>query len=172
MKSLIPILAFLRKSRNRFIATADEIPDTNWLQSPSTDVWSAAEVLAHVAMIEESIMAGCKKVSQSAPRHVPVLKKIHPPLRIAVWRGRKIRSPIPIDPERVYDRQKAYEALGATRQSSVGFMESLRDQDLRAYRFPHPVFGSLNLYDWYRFIGYHELRHEKQIRELVEIFHR
>jgi hypothetical protein len=101
-----------------------------------------------------------------------MLKKFHPPLAIATWRGRKVRSPLPLNPERVYDRKQAYAAIDATRRASVAFIESLRERDLSAYRFPHPIFGSLNLYDWYRFIGYHELRHRKQIRELVEIFHR
>jgi hypothetical protein len=63
-------------------------------------------------------------------------------------------------------------ALDATRRSSLAFIAANAGQDVSAYRFPHPIFGSLNLYDWYRFIGYHELRHRKQICELVEIFHR
>jgi len=172
LKDLTPILAFLKTSRARFTAATDEIPDSNWLQCPAEDVWSAAQVLAHVGVIEETIIAGCKKVSQEAPRPISMLKKFHPPLAIATWRGRKVRSPLPLNPERVYDRKQAYAAIDATRRASVAFIESLRERDLSAYRFPHPIFGNLNLYDWYRFIGYHELRHRKQIRELVEIFHR
>ena len=55
MKDLAPILKFLKISRARFISTANEIPDSKWRQSPATDVWSAAEIAAHLAMIEESI---------------------------------------------------------------------------------------------------------------------
>jgi uncharacterized damage-inducible protein DinB len=171
MKGLAPIFEFLKTSRTQFISTADEIPDSKWRQSPAADVWSAAEIVAHVGMTEELIMAGCRKVLQGTPRPVPMLKKIHLPLALATWRGRKIRSPIAPDPARVHDRQAAYIALHATRHASLAAMESLDDRDLTAHRFPHPVFGSLNVYDWYRFIGYHELRHRKQIRELVEIFH-
>ena len=45
------ILRFLKISRTRFISTANKIPDPRWRQSPTTDVWSAAEILAHPAMI-------------------------------------------------------------------------------------------------------------------------
>jgi DinB superfamily len=171
MRDLAPITKLLENSRVQLLTEANRIPDARWLESPAQDVWSPGEVIAHVGMIEESIMAGCRKVSQAAPRAVPALKKIHLPLALATWRRKKLRSPIPVKPERVHDRQQAYAVLSATRRDSIAFMESLRDRDLGAYRFPHPFFGSLNLYDWYRFIGYHELRHAKQLRELVEIFH-
>lgn len=172
MKDLASILKFLKISRARFISTANEIPDTKWRQSPATDVWSAAEIAAHLAMIEESIVARCRKASQAAPRAVPLLKKIHPPLGLATWRGRKVRSPLLLDPDQVHDRPKAYEVLQMTREASVAFLESCDRRDLTSHRFAHPIFGSLNVYEWYRFIGYHELRHRKQLRELVEIFHR
>jgi len=103
---------------------------------------------------------------------VSLLKKIHLPFVLALWRGRKIRATIATPPERIGDRGAAYQTIALARQASLTFIEEHRDRDLSAYRFPHPIFGSLNLYDWYRFIGYHELRHRKQLRELVEIFHR
>jgi DinB superfamily len=171
MRNLAPIKKFLAASRSHFLATADRIPDAHWLETPGNDVWSAGEILAHVGMIEESIIMGCHKVSRSAPRPVPTLKKIHLPLALATWRRKKMRSPIPLKRERVYDREPAYAALNETRRATIAFMESLEGQNLSAHRFPHPIFGSLNIYQWYRFIGYHELRHRKQLCELVEIFH-
>lgn len=172
MKNLAPIFDFLKTSRAQFIAAADEIPDQNWLQSPAPNVWSPAEVVAHVGMVEETIIHRCQKVLGSEPRAIAPWRKIHPPLALATWRRKKVASPIPLDPSRVCSREKAYTALDATRAASLSFMKSLGDRDLRRYRFPHPIFGSLGVYEWYRFIGYHELRHRKQIRELVEIFHR
>jgi hypothetical protein len=172
MKNLAPIQKFLAASRAQFLATANRIPEARWLESPAENVWSAGEITAHVEIIEESILWGCKKVTQSAPRPISALKKIHLPLALATWRRKKIRSPIPLKQERVHDRERSYASLEETRQASLAFMESLRDRDLHAHRFPHPIFGSLNVYEWYRFIGYHELRHRKQLCKLVEIFRR
>lgn len=172
MKDLEPIFEFLRVSRAQFIATADQISDLKWLQSPAQNVWSPGEVVTHVGMVEEAIVQRCQKVLRSEPRSIALWGKIHPPLALATWRRKKVESPIPLDPSRVYGREKAYAALDATRQASLAFMKSWGDRDLGGYRFAHPIFGSLSVYEWYRFIGYHELRHRKQIRELVEIFHR
>ncbi len=172
MKRLDPTIAFLAKSRARFLATADQIPDARWLEPPAEGCWSGSEVVAHVATIEEAIINGCGKALQKAPYPVPALKKIHLPFVLTLWRGRKIRSTIPTPAERIGDRTVAYKAIAEVRHRSLAFIAEHGDRDLSAYRFPHPIFGSLNLYDWYRFIGYHELRHRKQLRELVEIFHR
>jgi hypothetical protein len=172
MRNLARIEKFLATSRAQFLAVADRISDARWLESPAEDVWSAGAITAHVGIIEESIILGCKKVTQSDPRPISALKKIHLPLALATWRRKKIRSPIPLQQERVHDRKRSYASLQETRQASLAFMESLHDRDLRAHRFPHPIFGSLNIYEWYWFIGYHELRHRKQLCELVEIFHR
>jgi hypothetical protein len=76
-----------------------------------------------------------------------------------------------LEPERIGNRDQAYTTLESIRQHSVEFFHALRHRDLSVYHFLHPIFGSLNLYEWYRFIGYHELRHRKQLCELVEIFH-
>jgi hypothetical protein len=172
MKRLDPTLAFLAKSRARFLATAEQVPDSSWFSNPAEGCWSAAEVVAHVATIEEAIIGGCRKTLQKAPYPVPTLKKIHLPFVLALWRGRKIRATIPTPAERIGNRAVAYRAIATAREGSLAFIQENRDRDLSDYRFPHPIFGSLNLYDWYRFIGYHELRHRKQLRELVEIFHR
>lgn len=172
MKRLEPILDFLNSSRTRFIATAEEIPDCKWLESPAAGVWSAAEIAAHVATIEEAIITGCRKSLGKAPHPVLLRKRIHPPFFLTLWRGKKVRSTIATPAERIGGRATAYQVIATVREASFAFIDEHRDRDLSAYRFPHPIFGSLNLYDWYRFIGYHELRHRKQIRELVEIFHR
>jgi hypothetical protein len=71
-----------------------------------------------------------------------MLKKVHRPVALAAWRGRKIASPLSLNAERVHDREKAYAALGTARQASLAFVESCKDCDLGARRFPHPVFGS------------------------------
>ena|ERR1700735_1571485 len=77
MKDLALTVKFLRISRARLISTANEIPDSKWRQSPAT------EIVAHLAMIEESIVAGCRKVSQAAPLPVPCSRKF---IRHLCWR--------------------------------------------------------------------------------------
>ena len=102
---------------------------------------------------------------------MPLRKRFHLPLALSTWRGRKVRTPIPLDQKRVCDKPESFAGLIAAREATVEFIESTRGTDVSLYRFEHPFLGSLNMYDWFRMICYHELRHAKQIRELVETFH-
>ena len=62
--------------------------------------------------------------------------------------------------------------IAVTREATLAFIAETSDRDLTPYNFPHPLFGPLNLYDWFRLIAYHEIRHAQQIREVAEIFQR
>lgn len=171
MKNLAPIIDFLQVTRHRFVAIANEVPTNLWRESPGADTWSPAEVVAHVTMTEQFVIARSKKALQEPLKPVPLLKRFHRPLSLVTWRGRKVKSPIPLDSSLIADRPDALSRLAAAREGTLAFIESTRGEDLSAYRFPHPFLGSLNIYDWVRTIAYHELRHAKQIREVVEIFH-
>ena len=172
MKNLDPILHLLQTSRDKFIATVTEVPAEYWRKSPGTGRWSAAEVAAHVGMVEQAIITRAKKGLQAPPNPFPPLKRLHIPVSLAAWRVAKRKSPIPLDPSLVTNRPEALSRLDAAREATLGFIECTREKDLGVYRFPHPFLGSLNLYDWFRMIAYHDLRHVKQIREVVETFHR
>jgi len=129
-------------------------------------------VIAHVIVVEETTIFGMKRLLRASPKPVPLRQRFHLPLALATWRGRKVRTPIPLDAKRVRDRQESFAGLLAAREATLEFIESTRGCDVRLYHYQHPFLGSLNMYEWFRMIGYHELRHAKQIRELVETFHR
>ncbi len=170
MRDLAPILDHLKSSRAKLVSISEQIPAERWRQSPGAGAWSAGEVIAHVTVVEQRIVAGARKTMEKSPVHVPLLKRIHKPLAIAAWRGFKLKTPIPLDPNLVAARPESLDRLDAVRLVTLQFIEATRGQDLRVYRFPHPFLGSLHVYDWFRLLGYHELRHAKQIREVVETF--
>jgi hypothetical protein len=170
VKKLEPILDLLQTSRDKLIATANEVRAELWRKSPGGERWSAAEIVAHVGVVEQAIITGAKKVLQAPPKPIPLLKRLHMPVALAAWRGAKRKSPVPLDGSLVTNRPESLIRLDAAREGTLGFIESTRDQDLGIYRFPHPFMGSLNIYDWVRLIGYHDLRHVQQIREVVETF--
>jgi hypothetical protein len=129
VKNLEPIFELLRTSRRKFVAAANEVPSDIWRVSPSPERWSSAEVVAHVTMVEQAIVAGAKKVLQGAPERVPLLKRLHVPVALAAWRGAKRRSPVELDQSLVMDRADALDRLDAARETTVGFIESTRGQD-------------------------------------------
>jgi len=170
-RKLEPIYSLLSSTRSRFIATVDGFPADRWRESPADEVWSAAEVVTHTMQVEESIVAASKRALVAGPKPIPFLKRFHPPMAMASLRRRKFKTPIRLDERRIPEKSEYVERITATRKATLDFIASVADKNLSDYSFPHPAFGPLNLYSWFRLIAYHEIRHAKQIREVAETFH-
>jgi len=149
-----------------FLRAADAIPSEQWTRKPRAEEWSAAEVVAHLVMIERAIVGGADHIIQKAPRQVPFLKRAHLPLWLVRARMIRLKSPIPLDPALVGDKEEMLGELRAARERALAFLEETKNRDLSSYRWPHPFLGTLNLYEWFEMIAAHQLRHTKQIREI------
>jgi hypothetical protein len=170
MRNLDPIFRHLDRGKAEYFAAAQSVPEERWRDSPGAGSWSAGEVTAHLVMAEETIIDGMKQMLEKPPFPTPFLKRFHVPLWLSTWRVKKVKSPIPLDSNLVFEKPVAMEKFSVTRAATVKFIESTQGGDLNAYRYPHPFLGSLNAYHWFRMIGYHEMRHAKQVREIVEFF--
>ena len=170
MDEMTRILEHMNNARATLLATAEAVPDQLWRKCPRAGAWSAGEVIAHLTMVESRIVRGAENIAGGPPTVEPVWSRIHLPVRLGEWRLIRVKTPIPLDASLVADKEVALEGLNAVRRECLRFIEKNRGRDLGAYRFRHPFFGSLNVYDWFRSIGYHELRHTKQLQEIVESF--
>lgn len=169
MKNLSPILAHLQESRARLFTAADAVSTLYWSTSPGTEGWSTAEIVAHLMMVEQTITARASKLIAQPPKFTPIWRRAHMPLRVTEWRGIRRKTPIPLDRNLLAEKEVMLAALRAVRSRTIAFLDALPDRDLSMYRWPHPFLGNLNFYDWFRVVGYHEIRHCKQIREIVEL---
>jgi hypothetical protein len=156
----------LRISRERFAAAAKEIPHESWRMPPAKGGWSAAEIVAHVTMVETLMTGAAAKITQRPPIRVALLRRFHVPVRLVAWRGRRVESPVPIDTLLLDDREVMLPRLAEQRQRTLTFLESGRNTNLGKYRLQHPLLGSLNFYDWFRMLAMHDLRHAKQLKEV------
>jgi hypothetical protein len=171
MKKLAPILDLLDRAHKGLLVACADIPESRWTKAPAAGRWSAGENVAHLIMVEETVLAGARKaLSQSPPRH-PVWKRLHLPPVLARWRAVKRKSPIPLDRSLLGPREELLKKYTAARNRTLKLISETARRDLSRYRMPHPFFGSLNFYDWFRTLGYHEVRHTKQIREIGKSFH-
>jgi hypothetical protein len=170
MRDVTRIIQRLNSIRTRLESAAHSVPPDLWRKPPRPSAWSAAEVTAHLTMVEGAITEGAIKLLRGGPRSVPLWKRLHLPVWLAGWRGIRVKTPIPLDPTLLAEKEVMLARLAGLRQRTLALLEENRDRDLSAYRRPHPFFGSLNLYQWFEVVAYHEARHTKQIREIVESF--
>ena len=170
MPDTTPITELLSRSQAGLLAAAQAVPEDAWSKPPSPGAWSAAEVFAHLNMVEEAITGGVARMLAAPPKQLPFWKRIHFPPRVAQFRQLKRKTPIPLDPALVRDNAESLARHTALRKRALTLFSENAGRDLRAYRHKHPFFGYLNFYEWFSTIGYHELRHTEQIQEIVEVF--
>ena len=167
MADLTPIVGRLNQTRTGLLAVLDTIPAERWRKQPPQGGWSAAEVIAHLTMVEQAILGGAERVLQKEPAPIPLWKRLHIPPVVSEWRTFKAKTPIPLDPSLLDEKQAMLDRFQALRQRTLIFIEANRNRDLSRWRYPHPFFGSLNVYSWLKNIYHHEIRHTKQLREIA-----
>ncbi len=168
MSNLDAIIEKLNRVRAGLLAVAESIPPELWQKRPAPGRWSAAEVIGHLTMVEMAIVDGAQKLFRSEPRPVPFWKRLHVPIKLAEWRFLRARTPLPLDSSFVGEKDKMLERFAATRRRALEFLESHRRRDLSRWRWRHPFFGRLDGYQWFEMLYHHEIRHTKQLREIVK----
>lgn len=148
MPSLDPILEKLANAQHRLLCAADAIPADYWGTRPREDAWSAAEVIAHVITIERTVVAAVVRILKKEPKHTPLLKRFRLPIVFAERRFVRLKTPIPVDPQLLGEKELMLAQLQEVRVQTLAVMEKNRSRDLRVYRWQHPFLGSLNAYQW------------------------
>jgi hypothetical protein len=164
---LEPILEKLAHAQHRLMRAADSVSPEQWKTRPEQGGWSPAELVAHLIMVERSIIGNADRIVQKTPRRFSVLKRWHLPLALVEARLIRRKSPMALDPELVREKETMLAELRDVRERTLAFMEETKGRDLSVYRWPHPFLGSFNVYEWFQMIAAHELRHEKQMRKIV-----
>ena len=169
------VLEFLDRQRAGLIAAVEEVPPALTSRQPSPGRWSVAQVVAHLAIVESGITGLFRKAVDQA--------------RADGVGAERDSSPIlpTLDLDRLLDRERALAAgqrslppdapdVDQELSTLTRTREILRRSVIRAdglalgeLTAPHPLLGTLNLYQWLIFLGAHEARHTAQIREAASV---
>jgi uncharacterized damage-inducible protein DinB len=166
-QKLDSIIDCMAKAQTGLLCAADSIPAEEWTIRPAEGRWSAAELIAHLMMVERAVIGKADRVAQKPPRRVSLLKRIHIPMALVESRWIRRKSPVPVAPEMLRDKAVMLAELRTVRERSLAFLEETRSRNLGEYCWAHPALGTLNAYEWMQFIASHEVRHTKQMREIA-----
>jgi uncharacterized damage-inducible protein DinB len=166
-QELDSILLCMARAQTGLLSAADAVAADEWKTRPSEGKWSAAELVAHLMMVERAVIGKADRVRQHPPKRVSLLKRIHIPMALVESRWIRRKSPVPVRPEMLGDKEQMLAGLRSVRERSLAFLEETRGWNLAEYSWAHPEMGTLNTYEWMQFIASHEVRHTKQMREIV-----
>ena len=168
MRTLQPILEKLSRAQTAFFRAADAIPAARWANCPGLNEWSAAELVAHLVVVERGVVTRADQLTQKSPNPVPFPKRLHLPLWLVEARVIRRKSPVPLDASLMAEKEAMLGGLRRVRERTLAFISETERRDLSAYCWQHPFLGVLNAYEWMEMIAAHQLRHTKQVREIEE----
>jgi uncharacterized damage-inducible protein DinB len=160
----------LHATRKSFLDSVSGLSQAQWTFKPGPDRWSAAECAEHIAASEDFLFdLVTKKIMQSpaAPEKRGETKgRDEQLLKSLLDRSARFKAPEPLAPSGRYPgRTELLEAFKKSRDRTIRYVETTPD-DLRAHFAPHPVFQSLDAYQWILLIAGHTQRHVEQILEV------
>jgi hypothetical protein len=167
MPTLQSISNHLSRAELQFLAATDLVSSDQWRTCPGEGRWSAGELVCHLITVEQFIIHRASKLLQSHPTPRPFLKRLHLPMLLVEARLIPRKTPIPLDPALVCEKDTMLAQLREVRAGTLVFIEQTSGKDLGNYHMPHPFLGTLNMYEWFQMIAFHQIRHTKQLKEIA-----
>jgi hypothetical protein len=141
---------------------------------PGPDRWSPAEIVDHLAIVEERLHALIGREIDAARSRGLGVDSSRAPIGATLTpdavanRTRRISASAASQPRAGIDLATARARLDRAREETRRTVLSADGLALGEIVLAHPVFGDLNLYEWVLFIAGHERRHTLQIREAAD----
>src|SRR5262245_45164617 len=169
-------LRFLAQERSALLQVIDRAEPDVLQKRPAAESWSAAEILQHLHLVETQVTALIDRAVQkaraaglraetSAQSLLPALDRFQ-----LTDRSRKQEAPASVRPTREVAIAEVRGALAASRAALVAVLEAADGLALGEVSRPHPLLGTITLYEWVLFVGQHEARHAAQIADTLKRF--
>jgi uncharacterized damage-inducible protein DinB len=164
------VLKDLQRTHDKFLQSIAGLSQKQWTFKPAPDRWSVAEVAEHIAVSESTLSGLVEKQIMSSPaapeKREQVKGKDELILQRVPDRSHKAQAPEFLRPTGRWateaDLTKAFED---SRKATMDYVRTTND-DLRDHFFDHPVFGTMDGYQWLLLISAHSERHTAQIEEV------
>ncbi|HTG15875.1 MAG TPA: DinB family protein [Blastocatellia bacterium] len=162
----------LHDSQNELMSYIEKLTDQQWNARPTPFKWTVGETAEHIAL-SEGLLFGAMERALASPINpdweTKTANKEAILDNLLAGRKGKANAPEPIQPlKKKMTRVEIMTLLKDGRAKTLTFTEGT-DLPLKAHTLDHPfpVFGTLNAYQWLLYIPAHNLRHNKQIAEII-----
>ena len=163
-------LKSFQTTRDNFLKSISGLSPKQWTFKPAPDRWSVAEVAEHITVSESAIFSLVQKqvmTSPAAPEKRDQVKgKDEMILQRVPDRSHKAQAPEFLRPTgRWATEAELAKTFEDSRAATLEYIRTTNDE-LRDHFFDHPVFGTMDRYQWLLLISAHSARHTAQIEEV------
>ena len=160
-------LARLDTIHGKLLDLTDKMDDAHFERRPSENEWSVAEIVHHLSLVEQYVIKSLEQSLAQPPQRLPLLRRLVP-TRIVAFRLLRVKAPKGVQPLNPPPKEQLIENFNATRARLKALCAAHDRARLRQVTFKHPFLGPIDGTATISFVGYHELRHYKQIREVLK----
>jgi hypothetical protein len=164
------LVTHLGKTRQAFLDSIDGLSEAQWTFRAGPDRWSIAEVAEHIAVSETTILQLVTEKILKGPATPPNPDPIPDEKLLAMLMDRSSRFQAPefLRPtSRWATRDALTKDFAAARDRTVEYVKTTSD-DLHGHSAAHPVFKTLDGYQWMVLLSGHAARHTAQIQEVKQ----
>jgi len=163
-------VAELEGSRKAFLDATNGLSEAQWNFKPAPDRWSIAECAEHIGVTETFIRNLITEQALKGPaepeKRALVQGKDRSLMTMVVDRTAKLKAPEAIQPTRRWTSSgEITKSVLESRARTIEFV-STTQEDLRDHFMDHPVFKTLDTYQWILLTSGHMRRHTAQILEV------
>jgi hypothetical protein len=138
-----------------------------YAQRPSDEEWSVAEIVHHLYLVENRVAQELEGALARDPQRVGLLRRLIPTSIVSV-RLVRVKAPKAMNPLDAPVKETAIDNYDRARASLKTLCANHGKDRLREVVFTHPFLGKIDGVATVSFLGYHEVRHYKQIREVLQ----
>jgi hypothetical protein len=166
------LLEHLDETRAAFLTTVESVPPAQRSARPRPGRWSLGELVDHVHKVEAgTLRLLTKRIEQLRARgseSETETSSIFATMdaSMVLDRTRPIEAPPTVVPAEGASVEAALSALAESRAALRATLIGASGLPLGAMTHPHPFFGPLDMYQWGLMLGWHDLRHADQVREM------
>jgi len=163
-------VAELEGSRKAFLDATNGLSEAQWNFKSAPDRWSIAECAEHIGVTETFILNLITEQALKGPaepeKRALVQGKDGSLMTMVVDRTSKFKAPEAIQPTRRWTSSgEITKNVLESRARTIEFV-STTQEDLRDHFMDHPVFKTLDTYQWILLTSGHMRRHTAQILEV------
>ena len=143
------------------------VDDSLFSRSPSNNEWSMAQIVHHLCLVERAVIGELEKGLARPPQRVSFLRRLIPTSIVAI-RLVRVKAPRGMNPWEPPGKEEIIANYNAARNKLKELYASHGRNRLKQVVFKHPFLGDIDGLATISFVGYHELRHYKQLREALK----
>jgi hypothetical protein len=170
------VLKRLDRVHEKLMATVAPLDERLFAQAPAAGSWSVAQIVQHLALVEDRVIKDLEKEVSRPPRKVSFVRRFVP-TSIVSSRLLRVKAPQAVNPEtnagpaevnEIPGKADAIANYNRARNDLKNLCAAHGNDRFRQIVFKHPFLGEIDGVATVSFVGYHEQRHYKQIREVLK----